>query len=374
MLMASTVLGLYSRKIIKVTGLFIGIYICVTFIISIVTFKISYFNPAFLQLITSFVLPLVFLVIMSMMSNQRIQSLKYLSAFSAIFILYSVLSIWSKTGQFVLVYNQMSQYAWFIWSIDMNIFSIALFLYGGVKHFRTRKQPGLLGLVLGTDRRKFILCPEAIDIPRQDSSDSQAISELNQLKGVQKLAAVFLILSSQIVLWMVYLGVCKIGNVFIEGMLITLSFVVNGFFIRRRWHSNSVILCTSICALMFYVSARAIPSYGYSQLFPVVIGIVLLYALYRIGIYIDKYNDTAWENGLLKSKPPESFKCATATPEEIRERGIRKGISDDDIEFVIKAHRSGHRYRKALASEGYCDGDPEKVKRRKLQITTRIDD
>lgn|GEM_PF-5074656 len=64
------------------------------------------------------------------------------------------------------------------------------------------------------------------------------------------------------------------------------------------------------------------------------------------------------------------FKCATATPEEIRERGIRRGLKDEDIEFLIRAHRT-RGYRKVLAAE--LGIEENSVKDRKRRLTAAVE-
>ena len=64
------------------------------------------------------------------------------------------------------------------------------------------------------------------------------------------------------------------------------------------------------------------------------------------------------------------FKCATATPEEIRSKCIEKGIKDDDIDFLIKSHRLKH-YRKTLAEEYMTTVDT--IKNRKIILTRKLE-
>lgn len=85
----------------------------------------------------------------------------------------------------------------------------------------------------------------------------------------------------QILQWIFILWVCNLNNYFIDALVITTSFICHGMIIQKRAH-NSVILCTLAATIMFYISARFTISFQYSHFFPIVIGLILVYAVYRI--------------------------------------------------------------------------------------------
>lgn len=58
------------------------------------------------------------------------------------------------------------------------------------------------------------------------------------------------------------------------------------------------------------------------------------------------------------------FQCATATPEEITLRGIRRGLKDDQIERLIFYHRNRHYRKAAFERFGVPPGTAKDEKRR----------
>ena len=68
----------------------------------------------------------------------------------------------------------------------------------------------------------------------------------------------------------------------------------------------------------------------------------------------------------LETKINTPFKCANASPDQIRAKGYEKGLKDDQIEFLIKAHRQ-REYKNILADEYHIS--TEAVKKRKQKWT-----
>jgi hypothetical protein len=131
--------------------------------------------------------------------------------------------------------------------------------------------------------------PEDFQSPTHDHEDDLAVEAWNRLQGFAKAKAIALLLIYHVIQVMIILALCRIGNVFIEGICIVTSFLVYGFVIKRRWHSKSLLICSSISFAMFYVAARSIPSVHYSKFIPIVIGLLLVYSLYRVSIYVESH-------------------------------------------------------------------------------------
>jgi hypothetical protein len=202
--------------------------------------------------------------------NTAINFLKYM----LILLAYQAVMLVIKTGHFNLGYNMLSIYENLMVCIDNLIFTALLYGIGGEQY--------------GRRALERILHSEEIDTPSDDKEDCDEVDAWRQLQGFVRFRAMALLLLFQLFQWALILFVCKIGDVFVEGVVISGSFVVYGLFVKNRWHSKSLIVCTLTTCAMFYLAARAIPAFGYTQLMPVVVGLLLIYGLYRVALFTNK--------------------------------------------------------------------------------------
>lgn len=344
-----TVLDEYSRKVIKPIIIVTMEYLLSTAILSLFGSVSAMANCA-----ASGIIPMLCLIaIAGWQGKLNKVFLGRAVAIAFTITTYQFITIVTKTGDFTLGYNALSQYQWFMWSIDMNIFITILFAWGGVKN-------ELVGEILKRFSRKHVLRSETIGVAHSDNEDREAVAAFVSLVGFQRIFAVATMISIQIVQWGIMMAICAIGNVLAEGILISLSFAVHGFIIKRRWHSKSGTGCLLFCSAMFYVAAKAIPSTGYSQLIAIVIGIVLLLGLNRIDVYICEHASMSNE---LKRLTEHKFCCTTANEDEIRARCLELGKNDEYANFVILAFRSGLRQKEIAAKTGLTVETVRKYKR-----------
>lgn len=94
----------------------------------------------------------------------------------------------------------------------------------------------------------------------------------------------------QVLQWMFILWVCNLDNLFLDALVMTASFICYGMIISKRQHFKPVILCTLAATAMFYFAARFTISFQYSHFFPIFIGLLLAYTVYRISYEIEKAN------------------------------------------------------------------------------------
>jgi hypothetical protein len=92
----------------------------------------------------------------------------------------------------------------------------------------------------------------------------------------------------QIIQWMLILWVCSLDNLFLDALVMTTSFICHGMIISWRKHLKPIILCTFAATAMFYIAARFTISFQYSQFFPIIIGLFLVYTIYRISYQFEK--------------------------------------------------------------------------------------
>lgn len=343
--------------------LYTSVVITITNIISAIVIVYFNVNP-FAKLLFSSIVPFVIIFIAATKhSNFKSAGKRTLITISIIGA-YQVLALITKTGAFILGYNPLTQYQWLVCSIDLVIVIILIFTTGGEKH--------VLGQILGRNTWKCNIFPEEVNVVKNDDEDRATQLEFDALTGFRRIRAVSLFIGFQIIQWTIILFMCALGNVLIEGTVITVSFVVHGSIIKRRWHSKSIVICTLVSALMFYVAARAIPAFGYTQLFPVIVGIILLYTMYRIAVYVDK-NETTKEELLvyLQSTKPKPFCCDTATEEEMRTRCRSLGKSKEYEQFCVLAFTYKER-RKDIAAQLFLAESTVKeykrVRRKELEM------
>ncbi len=161
-----------------------------------------------------------------------------------------------------------------LYSIDLLLFLfIILYMKGSVMHGRWMER---------------IFCPEEIQCSKHDSEDDAADSWVKELNLGKRIVFMVLLYAFQLFQLLLILVVCKIGNVYLEGAIILMSFGAAGMIIKRRWHSKSTAVCTLLTVITFYTAARISIPAQYSIICPVLIGMLISYSLYRIAIYTEK--------------------------------------------------------------------------------------
>ena len=227
----------------------------------------------FQNLIASGIIPFVYILCISAYNKDLLGGFKRAIIMNGSIVIYQIIAMSFKIGYDRIGYNTMNSYEWLICSIDLFILILLIYAMGGEKD----------GL-----SRKCLVFPENVESAKLDNEDDLSLFEFSKLQGFKKIKAMSLLLFFQALQWSIILLVCSLGNVFIEGLVITTSFIVHGFIIKRRWHSNNIAFCTLCGAMIFYVAAKLTISFAYSQFFSIMVGLVIVYLLYRISIFIDE--------------------------------------------------------------------------------------
>jgi hypothetical protein len=179
---------------------------------------------------------------------------------------YQLLAMAMKS--FVITTSQASMpfYEGLIINIDLILVILLIFAIGGVDYVN-----------------EHILVPGSFSNPKPSTEDTRVLTEFNKIKGFKRLLAWALVMLIQLVQWGLILLACGLSNRLIEGLVITISFIAHGLIIRNRWHSNSLVVCSLLSVALFYLAASATVPFKYTQFLPIVIGLLLLYMLYRVG-------------------------------------------------------------------------------------------
>jgi len=96
------------------------------------------------------------------------------------------------------------------------------------------------------------------------------------------------IIGVQVAQWMFILWICSRDNLFLEALVMTTSFICHGMIISKRKHLKPISLCTLAATAMFYTAARFSIPFQYSQFFHIIIGLILVYTLYRVSHEFEK--------------------------------------------------------------------------------------
>ena len=277
----------------------------------------------------SSLLPLIYvLVCVIIKGNAPRGALRAFVVFAVVGV-YQALSIFLLTGTFTFAYNYVSFYQRLVFAIDMSICWALIYFYnlGGCDESKT----------------KLSFLDEKI-YENHKGSDDESVW-LSKLSPRQRAAAYcFDFLVFQIPQWLFILFVVHLGNAFLRGLAITVSFVCHGFIIRKKWHSNSIIVCSLASAAMFYVAARALPPYRYTQLLPIVVGLLLLYALYRVANYQEEARARQEKADSKCSKLQAELDAQalpltldTITDEQLRRLCANIGMARKDTEICVDA-------------------------------------
>jgi len=119
-----------------------------------------------------------------------------------------------KTGKVTLDPNDVAPFQALISSIDLIILLVAAYAYGGVKYYAKKLE---------------MVFPHGSEIDKMGGEDEIALAALKKLRGFSKTQVVLLLLCLNIFQWLAIILVCAIGDVLVEGIAITSSFILFGF-------------------------------------------------------------------------------------------------------------------------------------------------
>lgn len=156
--------------------------------------------------------------------------------------------------------NQMLMY-----SIDVLLLYLVFYCIGGERHYVEHS-----------------VRSEDFQSADHDPEDRAAIEAFQKLRGFAKLKASALLLVYHVAQCILIYAICRVGDRGVECLVLVPSFIFFGWIIKRRWHSKSLLVCTGVTVGMFYVAARALPAFKYSQFLPVIAGLLLAYSLYQV--------------------------------------------------------------------------------------------
>lgn len=167
---------------------------------------------------------------------------------------------------------------------------------------------------------------ESIESVKLDHEDLSEINTFNKLSLHKKAKALILLGMFQLIQMFLVLGVCYIGNVLIEAAFIMFAYLSSIVVIKRRWHSNSILVCTLTTITIFYAASRTVIPVKYSMFIPLIIGMLISYSLYLVAV---KSDELEWLRALAY------FDVNSCTKEQLIERCKIVGVKEKDFDFCV---------------------------------------
>jgi len=266
----------YSSKLIKLCAPYLAIHLAAAALMP-------------LSLVVTTLLPMLYMLFLAYLRKDLKQSAVQLIKITAIIAIYQIISIPIKTSVVDWqTFNQPSAIHVALYSIDLIIFMLILYFEGVFSNVNIQ-------IFLARSPWKHFMDAEDFKSPRADNEDLQAIQEVRSLPILPKIGALTILLGFNLVQWAIILIACHFGDIFLEGLILSISFLLHGLIIQRRWHSNSVTVCTITSTAIFYIGAKAIPGFYYTQLAPIVAGLLLVCGLYCLDVHLEQCKETEME-------------------------------------------------------------------------------
>lgn len=258
--------GLYDKRIIKMLCAYIPVFILALFP-----------NGALVSLI----LPIIYSVVSAIIFKTNKKDLLKLWV---ILIGYQSIVLLIKTGIYYFGYNELSVNFNLIMNIDYTLLIILFFLKGCINYGRVSK------MVIWNWGHRWLcrtFSEENITAPICNE-EAELVKEFQQLTGMERLMARIRLLVYYVLSWTLILIACKLGNILIEVIVILVAFVSYRFIIPRHWHAKYIFGCVVSGIVVFYIAAKTIMPFIYSQFFPIIIGFIVLLSLNKLGLLVEE--------------------------------------------------------------------------------------
>ncbi|MCL1974534.1 MAG: hypothetical protein FWG61_00055, partial [Firmicutes bacterium] len=268
----SICMDIYSKKIFLHLFIVMIMYCIAVFVCDLLDWNLLFASSA---------IPIIYVMLFSINSENRKYKIKRTLIICSIMAIYQPLSLYIKCGVFNLGdVNSLSSLGHILYSIDLFIVYLLVYLYKG-----------------GDDNAlasKLSLGSEAFDTSEHLNAEEQKefdglMTEYKYYPSWKKARTIILLFAIQILQLFVILGICAIGNKFVVSLVLAPAFLLFSIVIKKRWHSESVVVCTFVSASLFYIAACFTIPLKYSLFAVFLSAFFLVYALYRIAAYTEAY-------------------------------------------------------------------------------------
>lgn len=312
---------------IKLIGLTIPFMIVASIVCSLTT------ETFFMSMIA----PIIYILLIGLLRKDFKSTLKRTIVISIIVILYQIPTSFIKLNCLPLNQNNFSAFQKWVYTIDFVVFMIILFLFGG-------------GITYG----KHIFHAKSKETYDNCNESSEIAKEFSSLSKWERIFTMILFFGIQILQTIVILVICNfVTSITLKLLIIMASFLIHGQFLKERWHSNSIVACTLISSSMFFVSASLSPSFFTFQLIPIVIGMLLVYSLYKIKVMQDKKTFAKWKENIANLTKGKYANVANK-----KEVALAKGLSKRDLALLNYKYVVNDEFSQLLAKlSPWNDGD-----------------
>ncbi len=295
--MTGVAINEYSFKLCKIMLLYLPIHTLLALLIPETTISI---------LLLSTIFPFIYIMILGFIRKDLKNTfLRWIKYSLILLVLQYALSLIKTAGTALQL--SFSIFQILAYSVDSLIIQALLFLYGGEERHHenvkeTFHQLGPLERFTSTRRKSSDeSINESSGLPQESVQVKEQLrEEFNSRNKWEQMFVSLFYIGIQILQCFVVLFICGVvGNVFFEAFCILVSFILNGLIINQRWPSKSILACTIVSTSMFYLAAKLTPSFFLFQLFPILIGLLMVVALYRIYILHKRRTFDRWFNNVV---------------------------------------------------------------------------
>lgn len=264
--------------------------------------------------LASVVMPNIYILVLGLIRKDFKGTFKRNFITVTILVLYQILASFLKLNTIPLNQNNFSVFQQWAFTVDYIIFAIVLFLFGG-GYYSSNKQ--------------------SFNAKSQETNDSgdessKIFKEFSSLSKWERTFTMILFFGIQVLQMIIILLICNlVGAMSLKFLIIMASFLIHGIFLKERWHSNSIIVCTLLSSSMFFVAASLTPSFFTFQLIPIIMGLLLVYSLYKIKIMQDKKTFTKWKETIKEFTQGKYANIANQ-----KEVALAKGLSKRDLTLL----------------------------------------
>lgn len=313
--LAGISLNEYSLKLI---GLTLPFMIIASIVCSIIT------ETFFMSMIA----PVIYILLIGLLRKDFKNTFKRNIVTDIIVILYQIPTLFVKLNFLPLNQNNVPTFQQWAYTVDFVVFMIILFLFGG-------------GIVHG----KYLFSTKSKETNGCCNENSEIFKEFNSLGKCERAFTMVLFFGIQILQLIIILLICNlIGSITMKLLVIMASFLLHGLFLKERWHSNSIIVCTLLSSSMFFVAASLTPSFFTFQLIPIIMGLLLVYSLYKIKIMQDKKTFTKWKENIKEFTQGKYANIANQ-----KEVALAKGLSKRDLMLLNYRYTVNDEFAQLLA-------------------------
>lgn len=307
------------------------------FILSGITFPIIfgfnlliyYFN--FPEMILSVVIPFIILSIYSLIytdyclfKNEKLN--RRLNSFLTMTILYIGLSLFNIIFQQIILFLKFTFFKFTF--VNTNIFSLILLnLETWVAYFLSYMYCKILNKEEENNGRKLVVLFRFHKIEKCNKIKNQI-----DLNFRQKLVYYGILLLIQLFQLTGVVIISLINNAFYEFIGIYLGLIVGRIIFRKSWHSRSILICSFITFITFFLLTRASLPVNTSITCSYLLGILLAFILYIFAELEEKVNT----NITIKEDLGETkVDLKNMTINELENLCIKNCFSETDTNFLI---------------------------------------